>query len=932
MFVGCTKELEQRVDQLEQDVTELQSGLEALRAAVENKLTVEGYNQIEGGYELLMSDGTKLYIYNGADGAKGDKGDKGDTGAQGPQGEKGETGAQGPQGEKGEDGDAFFQSVEIVDGYIVITLVDGTVFELPLADNFNLVFNTADYEVAAGQTVKVPYTVTGTKDSDKVVVRILATSNCEAEILPAENAIQVTPEFGAGYVDVYAINNTTGEIKAKTLSFDGYEFSVATTTFYVSPVGGEVEVPVTTSVDYVCEIDASWLTYAETKTVRTETMVLTTSEENTSAYDRYAVVTLKSKATGVLLATFEVVQKNYLPEWIADEAGEPVEWAETFTLSKYEDVTLDPSTVSTKKGVFTFELTDNPALGAFKVVNMFNSDMYFHNSQMVSGQGGTYYADVEGDVLTVYYKDAVLSYGFSSNVELAYDSVEKTFSVDKVKTYNYANSRDAYIYDYVAAVKVDAPAGGGAVSLENFAGTWTEEFDDTYMNGLAQHHTNSDMRVSVVDGKLYFENMFCMPGWTGGSTSQSYYGTLSEDGTTITLTDAGAYHGVYGPLQYHNPAYIELKVEGNTLKADEAYSGYALNYVAVNPNMDLGGDEPEVAGWDGPKVYQATGLFSIDYSGRLPEDWNGVMTLSMDKDLDGTEKIGYASLVGESTLVTVFNKCVPYTYDAETGYLTLQGVTVGSVYGPEERDIVLVVEDNKSTVVLPYSTFQSNNSMICPEDFPTNMCIFMMTGDIVMTAVTEEPEQPEPTYTIASERVIKASQLEGGKKYVLFNQYYSDKCWAVVDGKLTMTAVEGDVYPASCVFELDYSEDYADWDIDDYWCWSFGYMKSVATGNYVGVESELVAGAEHLNVEVNANADRANALYFTWANNWGGYEGGELAAMDVYVYPSFAGSTTTMIYHNDVFNFGPNGLYNDDPAGSKQMKRKWLIYEATLVE
>jgi hypothetical protein len=158
--------------------------------------------------------------------------------------------------------------------------------------------------------------------------------------------------------------------------------------------------------------------------------------------------------------------------------------------------------------------------------------------------------------------------------------------------------------------------------------------------------------------------------------------------------------------------------------------------------MDLGGEETE-AGWDGPKFYKATGLFSMDYSGRLREDWNGVMTLSMDKDLDGTEKIGYASLVGESTLVTVFNKCVPYTYDAETGYLTLQGVTVGSVYGPEERDIVLVVEDNKSTVVMPYSTFQSNNSMICPEDFPTNMCIFMMTGDITFTA-SEGGEEPTP--------------------------------------------------------------------------------------------------------------------------------------------------------------------------------------------
>ena len=771
MLVGCTAELEQRVDQLENDVEQIKSGLEALKAAVENKLTVEDYNQIDGGYELLMSDGTKLYIYNGADGAKGDKGDtgaqgdkgdkgdKGDTGAQGPQGEQGPAGPQGPQGEKGETGDAFFKSVEVVEGHLVITLIDGTVYELLLAGGFNVVFDTPDYEVEVGQSVKVPYTIIGALESDNVVVRILSASNCEAEVLPAEKAISVTPSFGTGYVDVYAINNTTGEIKAKTLSFDGYEFSVGASTYYVSPAGGNVEVPVTTSIDYEIEIDGAWLAYAETKAVREETVVLAASSANTTSYDNTATVTLKAKKTGAVLATFSVAQKNYYPEWIADEAGEPVEWAETFTLSRYEDVTLDPASVSTKKGVFTFELTDNPAKGAFKVNGMFISDMYWgENSQMVTNQGGTYYADVEGDVLTVYYKDAILSYGFTNDIEIAYNAVEKTFSVAKVKTYNYANSRDAYIYDYVAAVKVDAPAGE-ATPIEKFAGDWNESFTEAMTSGVPTAVTNDNLKVSVKDGKLYFENMFAVNMY-GTPYSGTYYGTLSEDGKTITLEDVST-HMFFGPA-----TGLQLTVEGNTISFTEAFYGYVTNYVAINPNMDLGGDEPE-AGWDGPKFYKATGLFSMDYSGQLPEDWNGVMTLSMDKDLDGAEKVGYASIVGESTLVTVFNSCVPYVYDAETGYLTLQGVTVGSVYGPEQMDIVLVVEDNKSTVVLPYSTFQSNNALICPEDFPTNMCVFMMTGDITLVASeggeggeepTPEPE-PEPVAGWDGPKVYQATGL-----------------------------------------------------------------------------------------------------------------------------------------------------------------------------
>lgn len=752
LFAGCTKELEQRVDQLETEVEQLQSGLDALKKAVEEKLTVEDYKQIDGGYELLMSDGSKLYLYNGADGADGEKGDKGDTGAQGDKGDKGDkgdTGAtgpqgpegpQGPQGEKGENGDAFFKSVELSEdgAYLVITLVDGTVYKLPLG-GFNLVFELEYAEVEVGQSVKVPYTIVGAAESDEVVVRILAASNCAAEVLPAEGVVNVTPESGAGYVDLYAINNTTGELKAKTISFDGYTFGVASTTFYVSPAGGAVEVPVTTSLDYEIDIDASWLAYSETKAVREETVVLATSEANTGAADRNATVTLKAKS-GKVLATFTVTQKNYYPEWIADEAGEPVEWAETFTLSRYEDVTLDPSTVSTKKGVFTFELTDDPAMGAFKVVNMFKADTYFADGQMITNQGGTYYADIEGDVLTVYYKGAVLSYGFTADIELAYDATEKTFSVAKVKTYNYANSRDAYIYDYVAGVKVDAPAGEGT-SLDKFAGTWNETFTNSYWMGAGDYNNEGTLTVTVVDGKLYFENMFAIDSY-GTPYSGNYYGTLSEDGTTITLEDANpsSGHAGFGPLQYQPSPVLELTVEGNTLKVASCYGGYIVNYVATNPNMVT---EPEVAGWEGPKVYKATGLFSMDYSGIIPENWDGVMTLSMDMDLEGAEKVGYASIIAESPLLTAFNSCVPYVYDAESEQLTLQGVAVGSYSGPTTMDLVLLVEDEKATIRLPYATFQSNNAMILPEDFPTNMCVFMMTGDIVMTAVADT-EEPEP--------------------------------------------------------------------------------------------------------------------------------------------------------------------------------------------
>ena len=760
MLVGCTAELEQRVDQLENDVEQIKSGLEALKAAVENKLTVEDYNQIEGGYELLMSDGTKLYIYNGADGAKGDKGDKGDTGAQGPQGEKGdkgdtgaqgpageqgpagpqgpqgekgetgaqgpqgETGPQGPQGEKGEDGDAFFQSVEVVDGYLVITLVDGTVYELPLADKFNILFTLTETKIVAGETYKVPYQIVGVAESDEVVVRILSSSNCEAAVLPAEKVVSVTPAYGAGYVDLYAINNTTGELKAKTISFNGDDlFEVAATTFSVSPLGGEVEVPVTTTADYEIEINGAWLQYVETKAIRQETVVLKAAEANTTAYDNVATVTMKKGDK--VLASFQVTQKNYYPEWIEAD-GKQVEWAESFKLSRYEDMSLE--TPSNKKGVFTFELSDDFTKGVYKVNNMFIADMYFQNGQMVSNKGGVYYADVEGDVLTVYCDGAVLSYGFTNDIELAYDATEKTFSVEKISTYNYASSRSAYIYEYTAGLKVDAPAGEGGSSLEKFVGTWTETYVNKPYSWSSETVYEGEFTVSVVDGKLYFENMFVYK--TGSTTyTSNYYGTLSEDGTTITLEDANSSspHGYFGPLAYQSDSPIVLTVEGNTLKVASAYSGQVSNYVATNPNMDLGGGEEggitidDFAGtW--------TESFTATSSFYMPGDYtNDALTVTVvDGKLYFVNMFSINSSMRGNYYGTLSDDFTTITLEDENAYQGHGG------FGPmgiqQDGPVVLTVEGNTLKVASCYSGYVVNYVATNPN----------MAGG-------EEPEpEPEP--------------------------------------------------------------------------------------------------------------------------------------------------------------------------------------------
>lgn len=700
LFAGCTKELEQRVDQLETDVEQLQSGLDALKKAVDDKLTVEDYKQIEGGYELVMSNGTKLYLYNGADGAKGDKGDKGDTGAtgpQGPQGEKGDkgdtgaqgekgdtgaTGPQGPQGEKGEDGDAFFKSVELSEdgAYLVITLVDGTVYNLPMG-GFNLVITLENTQIEAGQTVKATYSIVGAAETDEVVVRVLNTSNCVAQVMPEEKTISITPELGAGYVDLYAINNTTGELKAKTVSFDGYAFSVASTVYYPSPAGGYVEVPVTTSIDYEVAVDASWLKYSETKAVREETIVLTATEANTTDNDRETVVVIKAKETGDELAKFTVVQKNYRPEWIADEAGQPVQWQENFEIYKSEyNIKYNYAADVKKKGIFTFELSDDFSKGAFKVKNMFVAGQYYNeNGQPVTNQGGEYYADVEGDVLTVLMEGSVKSYGFRADVELKYDSEANTFAVENYfKAYAWGDglNRDCFINNYTAGVYVPVDPA----LYDAYVGTWTE----TYMFNEALV-TNVFTIDKNADGTLALKAMCPYDLSNYGSVTRyiaNLSGEMSADGKSLTVSGS---HDFWGPAGgYSSPtAVLTLDAEGN-LVSDNLFPNYISDWKAVKKQDPR---DAFVGTWTETNA-------SYDFTVSLAEDG----------------KLLFEGLFKYTQFTTVYTSDYYGTLSEDGKTITLEDVNPNSPhgwYGPANGATLTVEEDGSLTGSPLYLTFNA---------------------------------------------------------------------------------------------------------------------------------------------------------------------------------------------------------------------------------
>ena len=660
MFTSCYDDsaLNEQIEELQKEVDQIKSDLAALKAAAENGLSVLEVNEIEGGYELVMSDGSKITLRNGADGekgekgdkgdtgsagAKGEKGDKGDTGAQGEKGDKGDTGAQGEKGDKGdtgaqgekgdkgdpgEDGDAFFKSVELSEdgAYLVITLIDGIVYKLPMG-GFNIMFD----EIAAekplfGEVVSVGYKFAGVKDGDEVNVRILSTGNCTAVVDAANFAVKVTLEAEEAYVDVYALNNTTGDLKARTLHFSAVGLKVTETEFTASPFGGEVEIPVTTAVDYELKIDGDWLTYAQTREIRTETVVLT-ALENTDG-PRTATVSMVEKETERVLAVITVTQKAY-------ETALLGEYIESYSMYRQP-----------KTGTLKIERTDDPSKGTYKVTIC----------------GTTLYADYEEGKLNCYdgkyTRTLTVSEDFSrfevANLSLGYT------------TYS----------DYVAFPALGAPELTEAELA--LVGTYNESWTHP------KHAPATNAMVISASEEASFGRLHVKFLVTEDGSAYAGYATLEE--SVLTVQIGGQSHPKLG-TQWNPDVKLALTVNADgTLTMptwkDENYNDLS-DYVATKVVESEGGDEGDGEVTDDPFVgtwtltYEAAGDM---YNSSDPK-WasqTGEMTIELK---DGNYVL--ATFVGKTvnwTLTKDGNKFsyskegvdLTFTFDEATGQLSTE--------------------------------------------------------------------------------------------------------------------------------------------------------------------------------------------------------------------------------------------------------------------
>lgn len=107
LLCGCQKinDLESRMKVAETDISALKSDVAKLMAAVDKKYTITDFNETATGYTITLSDGSTISLKNGAD---------------------------------GKDGDAILKSISSENGFVVITLVDGSVYRIPLAEDYPL--------------------------------------------------------------------------------------------------------------------------------------------------------------------------------------------------------------------------------------------------------------------------------------------------------------------------------------------------------------------------------------------------------------------------------------------------------------------------------------------------------------------------------------------------------------------------------------------------------------------------------------------------------------------------------------------------------------------------------------------------------------------------------------------------------------------------
>ena len=147
-FNSCTSltEVEERLDLLEEDVSQIKDALNALDDAYRDGkviMSVEPSLKEEGGWVIIFSDGTSIELQNGSDGKDGQDGKDGNDGNDGKDGKDGNDGKDGKDGADGQNGVTPYLRVD-QEGYWCVSYDGGETFTRVMDNEGNYVKAAAE--------------------------------------------------------------------------------------------------------------------------------------------------------------------------------------------------------------------------------------------------------------------------------------------------------------------------------------------------------------------------------------------------------------------------------------------------------------------------------------------------------------------------------------------------------------------------------------------------------------------------------------------------------------------------------------------------------------------------------------------------------------------------------------------------------------------
>ena len=235
-----------------------------------------------------------------------------------------------------------FESVSVDEENNCVTFVtaSGETFTLPLGARFAIQFSAETVNVQEGETVDVPYTILGADEGTEVYVIAYGSWSVKLQKTDYKSGVlRVSAPVAADNETVLiGASNHKGQsdlralyLTSKTLKIGNVEPEL------VSSEGGNVTVQVTTNIDYTVSISADWLTYVDTKALRTETITFAVASNPTSQIRTAQVQLLDAEKNAV--QTFTVAQDKNVGEF-------SLNWA-------YSDASVTPSFGYTEPAIDT---------------------------------------------------------------------------------------------------------------------------------------------------------------------------------------------------------------------------------------------------------------------------------------------------------------------------------------------------------------------------------------------------------------------------------------------------------------------------------------------------------------------------------------------------------------------------------------------------